>query len=102
MFAAARQRGMRAIGVDSDQFHVAPCCVMTSMVKRVDRAVVEVAHELVAGTLKGGLRERGLADDGVAFVNDANNAALLPADVVAKVNLLRADIIAGRIVVPAQ
>ncbi len=102
VFAAARQRGMRAIGVDSDQFHVAPCCVMTSMVKRVDRAVVEVAHELVAGTLKGGLRELGLADDGVAFVNDANNAALLPADVVAKVNLLRADIIAGRIVVPAQ
>lgn len=36
VLAAAAARGRRAIGVDSDQFHEAPCCVLTSMIKRVD------------------------------------------------------------------
>ncbi len=100
VFAAARQRGMRAIGVDSDQFTAAPCCVMTSMVKRVDVAVFEVVRGISVGEFTPGIRELGLRDNGVGFVADANNAALLPSDVVARVNALREEIIAGTIVVP--
>ena len=51
MFAAARQRGLRAIGVDSDQFSRAPCCIVTSMIKGVDVAVV--LDPAKAGTLRG-------------------------------------------------
>jgi basic membrane protein A and related proteins len=100
VFAAARQRGARAIGVDSDQFDAAPCCIVTSMVKRVDVAVVDVVKQVIDGTFRGGERELGLAENGVGFVSDDRNRALLPPEVVAKAKQLAADIVDGKIRVP--
>lgn len=100
VFAAARKRKARAIGVDSDQHDNAPCCVMTSMVKRVDVAVVDVIRELSAGKFTGGLRELGLQQDGVTFVANERNRDLLPLDVVNKVKKLGEQIVAGKIAVP--
>ena len=102
VFAAARQRGALAIGVDSDQHAAAPCCIVTSMVKGVDVAVLTAITELAAGHFRAGTHELGLAENGVGFVANAENAGLLPANVVAQVNVLRAQIIAGTIVVPSQ
>ncbi len=102
VFAAARQRGALAIGVDSDQHAAAPCCIVTSMVKGVDVAVLTAIKELAAGQFRAGTHELGLAENGVGFVANAENAGLLPASVVAQVNALRAQIIAGTIVVPSQ
>jgi basic membrane protein A and related proteins len=103
VFAAARQRKARAIGVDSDQFESAPCCVVTSMVKRVDVAVVDIIKDVIDHKFQGGLHELGLAEHGVTFVADERNQGrLLPLDVVQKVNVLREEIIAGKIVVPSQ
>jgi basic membrane protein A len=100
VFAAARQRKARAIGVDSDQYESAPCCVVTSMVKRVDVAVIDVIKDITAGKFAGGLHELGLAEHGVGFVADERNQALLPPDVVTRVKRLGEDIIAGKIQVP--
>ena len=103
VFAAARQRKVRAIGVDSDQFDAAPCCVMTSMLKRVDVAVVEAVKTVQQGTFVGGkVMELGLKEGGVDFVADARNAALLPAPIVARARALAAQIIDGQIAVPKQ
>jgi basic membrane protein A len=102
VFAAAAQRDARAIGVDSDQFDNAPCCVMTSMVKRVDVAVVDIVKDIIAGKFHGGIRELGLADKGVGFVADERNKLLLPIDVVEKANALGDEIIAGKIQVPER
>jgi basic membrane protein A and related proteins len=100
VFAAAREHEARAIGVDSDQFAAAPCCIVTSMIKRVDVAVLDVIKEVIAGTFRGGLRELGLAEDGVGFVADERNRQLLPIEDVVKVKALGEDIIAGKIKVP--
>lgn len=103
VFAAARQRKARAIGVDSDQFDAAPCCIVTSMVKRVDVAVVDVVQQVIDGTFRGGPHELGLAENGVTFVADERNQGrLLPLEVVQRVKALREDIIAGKIVVPSS
>lgn len=102
VLAAARERRKLAIGVDSDQFHEAPCCVLTSMIKRVDVAVHEVVGDVVHGRFHGGLRELGLAEDGVGFVADGNNAHLLRDEVAARARELSAQIIAGKIQVPSQ
>jgi basic membrane protein A and related proteins len=102
VFAAAREHDARAIGVDSDQFDAAPCCVMTSMIKRVDVAVIDAIKDVIAGTFRGGLRELGLAEHGVGFVADERNKQLLPIDVVEKVRALGEDIIAGKIKVPER
>ena len=100
VFAAARQRKALAIGVDSDQHDNAPCCVLTSMIKRVDVAVLDVVKELLAKRFRGGLRELGLAEDGVGFIADERNRALLPRAVVDQANKFRAQIVAGTIRVP--
>jgi basic membrane protein A len=101
VFAAARQRGAYAIGVDSDQFERAPCCVVTSMVKRVDVAVVDVIKDVIAHRFHGGLVELGLKENGVTFVADERNAKLLPLDVVQKARTIADEIIAGKIQVPS-
>ena len=100
VFAAAVQHDAKAIGVDSDQHDNAPCCVMTSMVKRVDVAVVEVVKDIIAGKFRGGIHELGLAEKGVGFVADDRNRLLLPIEVVNKANALGDEIIAGKIKVP--
>jgi basic membrane protein A and related proteins len=100
--AAAVQHDAKAIGVDSDQHDNAPCCVMTSMVKRVDIAVVEVVKDIIAGQFRGGIHELGLAEHGVGFVADDRNRLLLPIEVVNQANALADEIIAGKIKVPDQ
>jgi basic membrane protein A len=102
VFAAARQRGLRAIGVDSDQYDAAPCCIETSMIKRVDVAVVDIVKEVIAHKFTGGIHELGLAEDGVGFVSDERNRAMLPLEVVQRVKQLGQQIIAGTIKVPSQ
>jgi basic membrane protein A len=100
VFAAARRNDARAIGVDSDQYEAAPCCVITSMVKRVDVAVVDVVKEVIANNFRGGMHELGLADQGVGFVADERNRHLLPIEVVTRVRALSDEIVAGKIQVP--
>ncbi len=100
VFAAARQRKARAIGVDSDQHDNAPCCVITSMVKRVDVAVLKVIRDLSEGSWKGGLRELGLAEDGVTFISDERNRTLLPLEVATKARKLGEQIVNQQITVP--
>jgi basic membrane protein A and related proteins len=102
VFAAARQRGALAIGVDSDQWSRAPCCVVTSMVKRVDVAVFDAIKDVQAGRFRGGARELGLAEHGVTFVSDEHNRELLPLAIVQRARAIGDDIIAGRIAVPWQ
>jgi basic membrane protein A len=100
VFQAARESGRMAIGVDSDQFDEAPCCVLTSMVKKVDVAVYRTIEDVVEGRFAGGVREFGLGDDGVGFVYDDNNRAMLSAATVARVDKLAEQIISGAIEVP--
>ncbi len=99
---AARERKKYAIGVDSNQFHEAPCCVLTSMIKKVDVAVYKVIASVLQGRFEAGVRELGLAQDGVAFVLDDDNRALIASDVVTRVRGLAAEIIAGTLEVPAR
>jgi basic membrane protein A len=100
VFAAAKNHEGRAIGVDSDQYEAMPCCVITSMVKAVDVAVVDITRDVIAGKFRGGVHELGLAENGVAFVADDRNRHLLPPEVVQQARALAEQIVAGKIQVP--
>ena len=102
VLGAAEARGQLAIGVDSDQFHEAPCCVLTSMVKGVDVAVFEAIREVAEGRFRGGVRELGLAEGGVGYVYDDHNRKRIPDDVRARVEELRARIVKREIEVPVR
>jgi basic membrane protein A len=100
VFEAARAMNRFGIGVDADQYDEAPGRVLTSMVKRVDNAVFEAIRRVKEKRFAGGIYQFGLAEDGVGYIYDEHNNALIPDDVRARLEALKADIIAGRIVVP--
>jgi basic membrane protein A len=102
VFEAARVQKRLAIGVDSDQWAEAPGVVLTSMVKKVDVAVLETVRAVKEGRFQAGVRELDLKGGGVDYVYDERNRALIPDDVRQRVEGLRAEIIAGTITVPHQ
>ncbi|MGQ0538151.1 MAG: BMP family lipoprotein [Gemmatimonadaceae bacterium] len=101
VFEAARRQNRLAIGVDADQYSEAPGYILTSMVKGVDAAVYDAVKRVKEGTFRGGVFQFGLAEGGVGYVYDANNAALIPDSVRARVEALKREIVAGRIAVPS-
>ena len=102
VFEAARTMNRYAIGVDADQYREAPGRVLTSMVKRVDNAVYDAILRVKENRFSGGIYNFGLAEDGVGYVYDEHNRALIPDDVRMRVEALKAEIIAGRIAVPSS
>ncbi|MBM3539718.1 MAG: BMP family ABC transporter substrate-binding protein, partial [Alphaproteobacteria bacterium] len=91
---AAKDRQKFAIGVDSNQNHIHPGTILTSMIKRVDLAVYNAFKTARDGTWKPGLQVLGLAEDGVGYALDDNNKSLISAEMKQKLDAARADIIA--------
>jgi basic membrane protein A len=100
LFDAAEEKKILAIGVDSNQNWVKPGHILTSMMKRVDVAVLKSIGEAQAGKLQAGVSRYGLSTDGVGYALDDNNKALLDKDLLAKIDQLKAEIVAGKINVP--
>ncbi len=92
VYQAAKDAGKLAIGVDSNQNHLQPGTMLTSMVKRVDVAVYNVLKDW-----KPGVSVLGLKEGGVDYAVDDNNAKLLNPALKAKVDAVKADIIAGKV-----
>jgi serine/threonine protein kinase/DNA-binding winged helix-turn-helix (wHTH) protein len=113
--AEIRDRHVWAIGVDVDQYqeiaamdskdappelHISawPSHVLTSMVKRVDVAVYEVLRDYSRGIFTSGVRQFGLAEGGVDI---AYSGGFID-DIRPQIEDLRAQIIAGDVVVPSK
>jgi basic membrane protein A len=92
VYQAAKDNGRLAIGVDSNQNHVQPGTMLTSMVKRVDVAVYNAFKGV-----KPGVTALGLAEGGVDAALDDNNAKLVTPEMKKKLDAARAEIVAGRI-----
>lgn len=100
VFDAAEEMDRFVIGVDSNQNWIKPGFVLTSMLKRVDRAVYQVIRDAVAGKFQGGVQEFGLANEGIDYALDEHNEAILTPGVQAIADSLKKEILAGRIQVP--
>jgi len=94
---AAADEGILSIGVDSNQNHLHPGQVLTSMVKRVDNSVYEAFK--AGADLKPGIQVMDLASEGVGYALDDNNAALVSDEMKAAVDAAAAKINAGEITV---
>lgn len=92
VYQAAKDAGKLAIGVDSNQNHLQPGTMLTSMVKRVDVAVFNAAKKTNPGVTVLGLKEGG-----VDYALDQHNEKLVSADMKKRVDAAKADIIAGKI-----
>ncbi|MDJ0822555.1 MAG: BMP family ABC transporter substrate-binding protein [Paracoccaceae bacterium] len=96
----AADQDILSIGVDSNQNHLHPGKVLTSMLKRVDVAVFEAmsAGEAVE---TGKFMTLGLAEEGVGYALDDNNASLVSEDMKMAVDTARQQIIDGDLEVTA-
>ncbi len=97
VYQAAKDANRLAIGVDSNQNHLHPGTMLTSMIKRVDVAVYNAMIQARQGTWKAGVSVLGLKEEGVGWAVDDANRALVPADMEKKINDARAAIIAGSV-----
>jgi basic membrane protein A and related proteins len=69
-------REIWAIGVDSDQANMGPDIVLTSALKRVDNAVIDISKKAKDGNFPGGQSiVYGLAEDGVGLAPINSKAA---------------------------
>ncbi len=111
LFKAAAENDRWAIGVDSDQGLILAESdsaeeralaehILTSMLKRVDESVFQVSSDFLNnGTLEGGIRAFGLAEDGVGVaVNEYNEDLVSP--YMDEINELKRRVIDGEITVP--
>ncbi|MDO7554751.1 MAG: BMP family ABC transporter substrate-binding protein, partial [Oceanospirillaceae bacterium] len=99
VYQAAADAGKLAIGVDSNQNHLQPGTMLTSMVKRVGVAAYKSYADAKDGTWSAGVTAMGLAEGGVDWALDEHNRSLVTADMETKVNAIKASIIAGDIAV---
>lgn len=102
VFEAAREAKIRAIGVDSDQYDEMPGTVVTSMVKRVDTAVLETIRSELEHGFVGGFRVFGLKEDGVDYIHDGPHAASIPVTVKERVAAMRRAVVEGSVRVPRE
>lgn len=97
VYQAAKDAGKYAIGVDSNQNHLHPGTMLTSMVKRVDVAAYNVFKSANEGKFKPGINALGLAEGGVDWALDDNNKDLITDEMKKAVDQAKADIISGKI-----
>ena len=97
---AAADANILSIGVDSNMNHLHPGQVLTSMLKRVDNAVFDVFDKGVDG-FESGVSVMSLANDGVGYAIDENNASLITDEMKMAVDEAREKIISGELEVVA-
>lgn len=95
---AAADEGILSIGVDKNQNPLHPGSVLTSMLKRVDVAVYE-AFKAGDQLEVGKVSVLNLANDGVGYAMDENNAALVTPEMQAAVDAAAEKIKSGELVV---
>ena len=91
----AADQGILSIGVDSNQNYLHPGQVLTSMLKRVDNAVYEAFMD--GADMETGVQVLGIAEEGVGYAMDENNAELVSAEMQAEVDAAAEQIAAGEL-----
>jgi basic membrane protein A and related proteins len=89
---AAKDARILAIGVDSNQNGLHPGTILTSMVKRVDLAVLQAFNGVQPGVTALGLKEGG-----VDLAMDEHNAKLVTAAMRARLDAARVEIVSGKL-----
>lgn len=99
VYRAAADAGKLAIGVDSNQNHLQPGTMLTSMVKRVGLAAVNSWTQALEGTWTPGIQALGLEQNAIDWALDEHNQPLISDELKGYMDELKADIISGKIMV---
>ncbi len=99
--AAAKERGNTyIIGVDADWYLTNPDyadIILTSVLKNMDITTLAAIKSVQDGTFKGGVTVGTLENGGVGLAPFHDLESAVPKDVVAELDAVKADIIAGKV-----
>ncbi len=93
----AADEGILSVGVDSNQNHLHPGKVLTSMMKRVDNAVYQAMTD--GPGMEKGFNVMGVSNGGVGYAMDEHNAALVSTEMLTAVDAAAAQIADGTLAV---
>ncbi|KAB1455544.1 BMP family ABC transporter substrate-binding protein [Vibrio panuliri] len=99
VYQAAKDAGKFAIGVDSNQNHLQPGTMLTSMVKKVGVAAYNSWDQAEKGTWTPGVKVLGLKEGAVEWAYDDYNKDLVSAEDRAYLEQIQADIVSGKVAV---
>jgi basic membrane protein A and related proteins len=99
---AAQEQNKYAIGVDSDQDHLAEGNVLTSMVKRVDVAVHQTIKDVIEGNFTAGEKVYDLQADGVGLSEMRFTREKIGEERLGRLNQVRERIASGDLQIPAR
>jgi basic membrane protein A len=99
VFNAAKKLDKYAIGADMDQNHIAPNHIITSSLKRIDNAVLDLAEMIHNNDFQGGHYIYGVAEGGIDYAPTTNK--LCPPEVVDLAEKIKKMIADGTIQVPS-
>lgn len=97
VFQAAKEKGIFAIGVDSDQDYVLPGTILTSVVKRVDISVYDTIKDVLNGQFKDGVNFYGIKEDGVGLTEFKYTKDLIKPEFLSQIEQIQKDIKDGKI-----
>ena len=99
VFEAAKEAKMYAIGVDVNQNGFAPGFIITSMEKRIDNVLYNLAKSYLEDKFKPGTYSNGLNEEGVDIAIDENSNKILPVELIQEMQKLKMKIISGEVII---
>ncbi len=99
---AARKHRRFAIGVDANQDHMAKGLVLTSVMKRLDKATFDEVKQALTGKFTSGIHYYGLKEGGISLSPMTHTRHLVPEKIMAKLSMLEKQIKDGTITVPGK
>jgi basic membrane protein A len=96
---AVQERGLYAIGVDTDQSPAAPRNVLASAVKDIDVSIFEAIKDSLEGNFQSGIQVAGLKEGGVDLVFN-NSLPVVTPEMKKKIAETKEKIISSKIIVP--
>jgi basic membrane protein A len=98
VFEEAENRGVYAIGVDTDQDYLKPGVILTSMMKKVDLSIYEIIKLLNEEKLeKNTVINPGLAENGVGLTDMKYTKNIIPSGYLRIIDQIKNDIINNKI-----
>jgi basic membrane protein A len=79
---AAMYDNVHAIGVDTNQNHFYPGTMLTSLIKRVDKAVFEAIKQSLDNSWRPGVVEMGIKEGALDYTVDKHNRKLITLEMV--------------------
>ena len=100
VFDACKERGVYALGANLDQNDNASGVVMASATISAEPAFLELARKVKDGTFNGSVVLMSMDKGAIGFVFNPKIVSQLPAGVESRIEAMRKEIVAGRLIVP--